>query len=162
MLFPVPAPFRRSVYENVVFGLRLHGWGDGREMTERATEALTRAMLFEEVRDQLDLPARRLGPGQQQRLCLARALALRPAVMLFDEPLAKIDPLEATQVEAAIGNLGEVTVVVATRHAGRAGRVAHHMAYMEHGTVLESGPTEDLFTHPKRPETEAYLSRRAG
>lgn len=159
MIFERPTAFPRSVAENVSFGLTL-ARVDAAERTRRTEEALRRVGLWDELEDS-SIPADRLGPGQRQRLCIARALALQPSAVLFDEPTRWLHPADAARVEQVIASLrGEITCVVTVTDASQAGRIADSVALLDSGKIVEHGPTAEVFTNPRRPETEAYLSRR--
>jgi phosphate transport system ATP-binding protein len=160
MVFKDPAPFPRSVLDNVGFGLWAAGVG-ARERARRVEDVLRRCGLWDEVGWALDSLATRLSPGQQQRLCFARALAVEPDVLLLDDPTSAVDPVAAAQIEELIlAERDRSTVILVTNDVQQAGRLADVTAFMDRGTVVESGPTEDLFTRPRQPATEAWLSRR--
>ncbi len=160
MVFDRPTAFARSLIDNVGFGLQFAGV-PVREREDRIEAALRRAGLWEALKDRLDEPASRLPAGLRQRLCIARALALEPQVLLLDEPTLRLHPAEAAAVERLVSGLaGSLTVVFATADAAQAGRIADHIVLMDGGRVVEEGPAEELFTNPREPATEAYLSRR--
>jgi len=155
-----PALFRGTVYDNVAFGPRIAGFPP-REVARRVEESLREAGLFAALERRLQLPASDLALVDQQRLCLARALALDPEVLLLDEPTRRLDALATNGLEEVLlGFRGERTVVLVTHDTQQAGRVADVTAFFDRGTLVEAGATEDLFTHPRDPATEAYLSRR--
>jgi phosphate transport system ATP-binding protein len=161
MVFDQPTPFRMSIYDNVAFPLRISGMTDHGRVAARVEEALRDAGLWDDLADRLDTPALALEPGQQQCLCIARALALDPRVLLVDEPTATLGPVASALVEEILLDLrGRITLVVVTRDAQQAGRLAEHTAFMKEGRVLEVATTEELFTRPRHAETAAYLSRR--
>lgn len=160
LIFDRPTAFSRSVYDNVAFGLRLAGVPPS-ERDDRVEEALRRADLWEAVSSDLGVRADGLGPGMRQQICIARALALRPDVLLLDEPTDRLHPAEAARVERVLTALTpEVTVVVATAHSTLAGRVAGFVVLLGDGRVVEAGTTDELFTNPREPATQAFLSRR--
>lgn len=160
MVFERPTAFPGTIRDNIAFGLQFLRL-DPAARDARIERALRRAHLWAEVADRLGQPASNLAPGPRQRLCIARALALEPDVLVLDEPTARLHPAEEARIEAVIDALvPEVTVVLITPEAGQAGRVAGHAALLEGGRLIEHGPTEELFTNPRRPETQAYLSRR--
>ena len=159
MVFERPTAFPRSVIDNVAFGLGLAGVTGGERAT-RVEAALRRVDLLEELPD-LSVRADALAAGQRQRLCIARALALQPEVLLLDEPTRWLHPAEAAHVEAVIGRLRErLTVIVSVADASQAGRFADQVALVDEGRLVEAGPTESVFTNPQHPETQAWLSRR--
>lgn len=160
MVFDVPTPFPMSIFENIAFALRVSGV-ERAELDQRVEVALREADLWQSVGARLSHPASSLEPGEQQLLCLARALALRPTVLLLDEPTASLGPVASARLEATILSQRTTrTVILATRDVHEAGRVADTTAFMERGRVVEAAPTEVLFTRPSHPATEAYLSRR--
>ncbi len=155
-----PALFRGTIFDNVAFGPRLAGWPP-RDVARRVEESLRTVALWEALEGRLDTPAARLDPAEQQRLCLARALALDPDVLLLDEPTRRLDALATSALEEILlGFRGLRTVLLVTHDTQQAGRVADVTAFFDRGTLVEAGPTEDLFTRPRDPATEAYLSRR--
>jgi len=159
MVFERPTAFPRSASDNVGFGLALAGIS-GVERTRRVQEALERVGLWDEL-DDPSVPADRLAAGQRQRLCIARALALRPRVLLLDEPTRWLHPADSARVEAVIGSLREeVTVLVSAVDASQAGRLADDVALLDQGRLVEHGPAAEVFTNPRQPATQAYLSRR--
>lgn len=162
MLFQQPVVFPRSIYQNVIFGLRRVGRAPRRSWRVRAEQALREAALWEEVKERLDEPATALSTGQQQRLCLARTLALEPRVVLMDEPTSALDPHAAAAVEQLVRGLAaRRTVVLVTHDMSQARRVAHTVACLGlrdgAGELLEHAPTEQLFTRPSCAEVAAYL-----
>lgn len=161
MVFQRPNPFPKSIEENVLFGPRLAGRrGDLREVVERS---LKDAALWDEVKGKLKAPATGLSGGQQQRLCIARALATEPHVLLMDEPTSALDPIATDKIERLIEELKQrYTVVIVTHNMQQAGRVADRTAFMHLGTLVEEGPTDQIFTAPKHELTERYVSGRFG
>jgi len=164
MVFQKPTPFpTMSVFDNVAAGLRVNGrWKSG-ELQERVERALTGAGLWEEVKDRLHTSALDLSGGQQQRLCIARAVAPEPEVLLFDEPTSALDPLATQRIEDLIRDLKrDYTVVIVTHNMQQAARVSDYTAFFYLGQLVETGLTEDLFTNPKEERTEAYVTGRFG
>ena len=165
MVFQRPTPFpTMSIKENVAAGLRVTGTPPSRGETEAIVEkALKRAALWEEVKDRLGEPATGLSGGQQQRLCIARALATGPQVLLLDEPTAALDPISTQRVEELVWELrNDVTVVIVTHNMQQAARVSDRTAFFLHGELVEHDETEKLFTAPKDHRTESYLTGRFG
>ncbi len=161
MVFQKPNPFPKSIYENVAFGPRLTGFrGDMDGLVQRALEG---AALWGEVEDKLRQSALGLSGGQQQRLCIARALATEPLVLLMDEPTSALDPIATDAIERLIDDLKQrYTVIIVTHNMQQAGRVSDRTAFMHLGTLVEEGPTDQMFTNPKHEMTERYISGRFG
>ncbi len=160
MVFQQPNPFPMSIFDNVAFALREQGRRrpGRRELEPLVIDALRRAGLYEEVRDDLDRPALRLSGGQQQRLCVARAIAPRPEVLLMDEPCSALDPISTGVIEDLIGELRrELAVVIVTHNLQQAQRVADKVAFMYLGDLVEYGTTEDLFEDPRAERTREYV-----
>jgi len=154
-----PYPLPMSIFENVAYGLRIHHDKTAKELEDAVQQCLTEVGLWAEVKDRLHDPASRLSVGQQQRLCLARAIAVRPEVLLCDEPTSALDPVSAQQIEKLLLKLKkEYTVVLVTHTLRQARRVADYVIYLYFGMVIEQGPASEIFTNPKNPETKAYLS----
>lgn len=163
MVFQKPNPFPKSVFDNVAFGLRVAGERRPRALAERVEQALRDAALWAEVKDRLDAPAMSLSGGQQQRLCIARALATEPEILLFDEPTSALDPMATASIEELMLNLSRsIAVLIVTHNMQQAGRVSKYTAFMYLGALIEFGETEQLFTRPKRKETENYITGRFG
>ena len=163
MVFQKPNPFPKTVFDNVAYGPRLHGMKSRAELIAIVERNLRRAGLWEEVRDRLDASALGLSGGQQQRLCLARALAVEPELLLMDEPTSALDPRSTARIEDLIGELcGAYTILIVTHNMQQAARVSHNTAFMYEGSLIEYGPTRDLFTRPANKQTEAYLTGRFG
>ncbi len=158
MVFQRPTVFPMSIFENAAFGLRLvHA--DEEEVDAAVTEALTRAGLWSEVRDNLDGPALALSGGQQQRLCIARALAVRPRVLLLDEPTSALDPAATQRVEETLRRLKqEIVVVLVTHNVGQAARVSDRVVFLHGGRLVEEGPTEDVLERPRERLTEQFIT----
>jgi phosphate transport system ATP-binding protein len=160
MLFQQPNPFPMSIFDNVAYGLRERGSKRPakRELEPAVTEALHRAGLFEEVKDNLDHPALALSGGQQQRLCIARSLAVRPEVLLLDEPCSALDPISTQTIEETIVSLrSEIAIVIVTHNLQQAQRVADHVAFMYLGDLIEYGEAEQVFTAPLVERTREYV-----
>jgi phosphate transport system ATP-binding protein len=161
MLFQQPNPFPMSIFDNVAYGLRERGSKrpSKKELEPEVTEALHRAGLFEEVKDNLDHPALALSGGQQQRLCIARSLAVRPEVLLLDEPCSALDPLSTQTIEETIVALrSEIAIVIVTHNLQQAQRVADHVAFMYLGDLIEYGEAEQVFRSPVAERTREYVS----
>jgi phosphate transport system ATP-binding protein len=161
MLFQQPNPFPMSIFDNVAYGLRERGSKKParRELEPAVTEALHRAGLFEEVKDNLEHPALALSGGQQQRLCIARSLAVRPEVLLLDEPCSALDPISTATIEETIVALrSEVAIVIVTHNLQQAQRVADHVAFMYLGDLIEYGEVERVFSAPTAERTREYVS----
>ena len=163
MVFQKPTPFPMSIYDNIAFGVRLFERLSKREMDERVEWALTRAALWNEVKDKLGQSGQSLSGGQQQRLCIARGIAIKPEVLLLDEPCSALDPISTAKVEELIHELkADYTVVIVTHNMQQAARVSDYTAYMYLGDLLEFGPTSELFMKPKKKDTEDYITGRFG
>jgi phosphate transport system ATP-binding protein len=164
LLAQKPFPLPLSIYDNVAYGPRIHGLAPGRRALDAAVErALRQAHLWDEVRHRLREPATRLSGGQQQRLCLARALAARPELLLCDESTASLDPISARAVEDLLAGLrGDYTLVMVTHDLAQARRLADYVVFMWLGEVAEAGPAAQLFQRPANPLTAKYLSREIG
>ncbi|RTH05077.1 phosphate ABC transporter ATP-binding protein [Thermus scotoductus] len=164
MVFQKPTAFpTMSIYDNVAAGLKLVGIRDKRHLDEAVERALRGAALWDEVKDRLRTPASGLSGGQQQRLTIARALAVEPEVLLMDEPTASLDPISTQAIEDLLLSLKEqVTIVIVTHNMQQAARVSDYTAFFLNGEMVEFGPTESLFTKPKDPRTEAYITGRFG
>jgi phosphate transport system ATP-binding protein len=163
MVFQKPNPFPKSVADNVAYGPRTNGMADEREIPERVERALKRAALWEEVADRLDDLGTSLSGGQQQRLCIARALANEPEVLLLDEPCSALDPIATQRIEELLVELKrEVTIVIVTHNLHQAARIADQTAFFYLGELVEFGQSEDLFTAPREKRTEAYVTGRFG
>jgi phosphate transport system ATP-binding protein len=158
MVFQRSNPFPTTIFRNVAYGLKLHFKLSRPELELRVEQALRAAALWDEVKDRLHTSALRLSGGQQQRLCIARALAVEPEVMLFDEPASALDPLATAKVEELVMELGSrLSVVIVTHNLAQAARVSHRTAFFLKGELVEMRPTQELFTNPADPRTEAYL-----
>ncbi len=164
MVFQKPNPFPKSIFDNVAYGPRIHGLSRNREeLDEIVEQALRRAALWEEVKDRLQAPGTGLSGGQQQRLCIARAIATRPEVLLMDEPCSALDPIATAQVEELIQELtNRFSVVIVTHSMQQAARVSQRTAFFHLGHLVEFGHTDDIFTQPQDSRTEAYITGRIG
>jgi phosphate transport system ATP-binding protein len=163
MVFQKSNPFPKSIYDNVVYGLRLVGVRDKARLDEAAEQSLTRAALWNEVKDRLRESALALSGGQQQRLCIARAIAVEPEIVLMDEPSSALDPIAAMKIEELILDLKErYTIVIVTHNLQQAARVSDKTAFFWLGKLVEYGPTPQMFTNPREKLTEDYITGRFG
>jgi len=164
MVFQKPNPFpTMSIYDNVAAGLRLTGAKKGRNLDEVVKHSLKRATLWDEVKDDLKKSGTSISGGQQQRLCIARAIALEPEVILMDEPCSALDPIATAKIEQLVVELKrEYTVVIVTHNMQQASRVSDYTAFMYLGSLIEFGLTENIFESPKNPLTEKYISGEFG
>jgi phosphate transport system ATP-binding protein len=163
MVFQKSNPFPKSVFENVVFGPRVAGLRDKARLYELTERCLRRAALWDEVKDRLNDSALNLSGGQQQRLCIARALATDPEVLLLDEPASALDPASTARIEDLIFELKrDYTIVIVTHNMQQAARVSDLTAFFFQGRLIEAGPTEQLYTRPKEKQTEDYITGRFG
>ena len=163
MVFQKPNPFPKSIYENVLYGVRLTrrlSKGEADEIVERSLRA---AALWDEVKDKLNKPGTALSGGQQQRLCIARAIAVQPEVILMDEPCSALDPRSTTRIEDLIAELrGQYTIIIVTHNMQQAARVSDWAAFLYEGKLIEFGPTTKMFTAPDKKQTEDYITGRFG
>lgn len=164
MVFQKPNPFPKSIFENVAYGPRIHGLtGTKAELEELVLTSLERAGLVKEVQDRLHEPGTGLSGGQQQRLCIARAIATRPDVILMDEPASALDPIATAKIEELIDELREnYTIVIVTHSMQQAARVSQKTAFFHLGYLVEEGDTTDIFTNPKDERTQDYITGRFG
>jgi len=164
MVFQRPNPFPTfSIYDNVAAGLRLNGLRKRSLLDERVEKSLRRAALWDEVKDRLDKPGTSLSGGQQQRLCIARTLAVEPEIVLLDEPTSALDPIATERIEELLMHLKQdYTLVLVTHNIQQAARVADRTMFLLLGELVEEGPTSELFTTPKDPRTESFISGRFG
>ena len=164
MVFQKPNPFPKSIYENVAYGPRIHGLGSSRsEMDGIVERSLTRAGLWNEVKDRLTDSGTALSGGQQQRLCIARAIAVDPEVILMDEPASALDPIATAKIEELIHELrGRYAIVIVTHNMQQAARVSQRTAFFHLGTLVEYGRTSDIFTNPRQERTKDYITGRYG
>jgi len=158
LLAQKPYPLPMSIYDNVAYGPRIHGTRRRRELDRIVEHCLRRASLWDEVKDRLRSPATRLSLGQQQRLCLARGLAVKPEIILGDEPTSSLDPLSSKRIEELFLELKrEYTIVIVTHTLRQARRVADYVLFVYLGRLVEHGPAQEFFSNPKQPETRAYI-----
>ena len=163
MVFQKPTPFPMSIYDNIAFGVRLYENLSKSDMDDRVESALTKAAIWNEVKDKLGQSGLSLSGGQQQRLCIARTVAVKPKVILLDEPTSALDPISTAKVEELVSELKkEYTVAIVTHNMQQAARVSDFTAYMYLGELMEFGVTEQIFLKPSRQETEDYITGRFG
>jgi phosphate transport system ATP-binding protein len=164
MVFQKPNPFPKSIYDNVSYGPRIHGLAQNKaELDEIVERSLRSAALWDEVKDRLAAPGTGLSGGQQQRLCIARAVATQPEVLLMDEPCSALDPIATAQVEELIDELRQnYSVVIVTHSMQQAARVSQKTAFFHLGHLVEYGETGHIFTNPEDPRTESYITGRIG
>ncbi|KMJ53332.1 MULTISPECIES: phosphate ABC transporter ATP-binding protein PstB [Vogesella] len=163
MVFQKPTPFPMSIYDNITFGVKLYENLSRSEMDDRVEWALRKAALWNEVKDKLKQSGNSLSGGQQQRLCIARGVATRPEVLLLDEPTSALDPISTAHIEELIHELKQdYTIAIVTHNMQQAARVSDYTAYMYLGELMEFGATDDIFTAPKRKETEDYITGKFG
>ncbi|MGZ5007074.1 MAG: phosphate ABC transporter ATP-binding protein PstB [Methylobacter sp.] len=163
MVFQKPNPFPKSIFENVTYGLRIQGINDKRILEETVENSLRGAALWDEVKDRLNDNALGLSGGQQQRLVIARAIAIEPEVLLLDEPASALDPISTLKIEELINELKEkYTIVIVTHNMQQAARVSDYTAFMYMGELIEMGTTSELFTNPRKKQTEDYITGRYG
>ena len=163
MVFQKPNPFPKSIFENVAYGLRVRGMRNRGEIDGRVEKALKEAVLWDEVKDRLNDLAFNLSGGQQQRLCIARALATTPEILLFDEPTSALDPIATARIEELVGELKEkVTILIVTHNMQQAARISDFTAFLYMGELVEYGETKEIFTNPKEKRTEDYITGRFG
>ncbi|MGI2323793.1 MULTISPECIES: phosphate ABC transporter ATP-binding protein PstB [Methylococcus] len=164
MVFQKPNPFPKSIYENVAYGPKIHGLANSKaELEEIVESSLRRAGLWDEVKDDLAKPGTSLSGGQQQRLCIARTIAVSPEVILMDEPCSALDPIATAKIEQLIDELRELyTIAIVTHSMQQAARVSQRTAYFHLGRLIEVGDTAQVFTNPRHPLTEDYITGRFG
>ena len=164
MVFQKPNPFPKSIYDNVAYGPKIHGLARNKaDLDEIVEKSLHKAALWNEAKDRLDAPGTGLSGGQQQRLCIARAIATAPEVLLMDEPCSALDPIATAQVEELIDELRQsYSVVIVTHSMQQAARVSQRTAFFHLGNLVEYGETDKIFTNPEDPRTESYISGRIG
>jgi phosphate transport system ATP-binding protein len=164
MVFQKPNPFPKSIFENVAYGPKIHGLASTKaDLEEIVTSSIRRAGLWSEVKDRLHEPGTGLSGGQQQRLCIARAIATQPEVLLMDEPCSALDPIATAVIEELIDELREkFTIIIVTHSMQQAARVSQKTAFFHLGNLIEEGKTEDIFTNPKNKQTQDYITGRIG
>lgn len=163
MVFQHANPFGKSIFDNVAYGVQLSGRDRRRRLAAIVEQSLRRAALWDEVKDSLAAPAYGLSGGQQQRLCIARALAANPEILLLDEPCSALDPIATAKIEALLMDLkSECTIVIVTHNLQQAARVSEHTAFLLDGQLVEFATTRDLFVRPRDEKTEAYVTGRFG
>ena len=163
MVFQKPTPFPMSIYDNIAFGVRLYEDLNRSEMDDRVEWALTKAALWNEVKDKLNQSGLSLSGGQQQRLCIARSVAVKPSVLLLDEPTSALDPISTGKVEELVHELkNDYTIAIVTHNMQQAARVSDFTTYMYLGELIEYGVTSEIFVKPTRQETEDYITGRFG
>ena len=163
MVFQKPNPFPKTIYENVAYGLKIHGVTDKYEINDTVEKSLKQSALWGEVKDKLNKPALSLSGGQQQRLCIARTLAVKPSIILMDEPASALDPISTAKIEELIHELKEkYTIVIVTHNMQQATRVSDRTAFFYMGDLVEYGKTSEIFTNPKNKQTENYITGRFG
>ncbi|MGE5628879.1 MAG: phosphate ABC transporter ATP-binding protein PstB [Solirubrobacterales bacterium] len=163
MVFQKPNPFPMSIYDNIAYGPRVHGIKNKAELDEIVEKSLKGAVLWEEVKDRLNKSALGMSGGQQQRLCIARTLAVEPEVLLMDEPTSALDPISTLKIEELMDVLKKnYTVIIVTHNMQQAGRISDHTAFFLNGEIVESGNTENIFYKPLDKRTEDYITGRFG
>ena len=163
MVFQRPNPFPKSIFENVVYGAKIHGEKNAKRLSEIAEKSLRAAALWDEVKDRLSRSALDLSGGQQQRLCIARVLAVEPEVILMDEPASALDPIATSKIEDLIGELKrDYTVIIVTHSMQQAARISDFTSFFLLGELIEVGTTSDIFTRPRDKRTEDYITGRYG
>ena len=163
MVFQRPTPFPMSIFDNIAFPIKLYQNPSRSEMIDRVETALRKAALWNEVKDKLNQSGLGLSGGQQQRLCIARAIATHPEILLLDEPASALDPISTAQIDQLIDELrNEFCVVLVTHNLAQAARVSDFTAFLYLGEIIESGPTKQIFTAPREKQTEDYVTGRMG
>ncbi len=163
MVFQKPNVFPKSIFDNVAYGPRLQGISNKQELSETVEKSLRQAAIWDEVKDRLSANALGMSGGQQQRLCIARALAIKPEILLMDEPTSALDPKATAKIEDLIGELRkDYTIIIVTHNMQQAARVSDLTAFMYEGVLVEFGRTKQLFTNPENPQTENYITGRFG
>jgi phosphate transport system ATP-binding protein len=163
MVFQKPTPFPMSIYDNIAFGIKLYHKVSKAELDEQVELCLTKAALWDQVKDKLDKSSLGLSGGQQQRLCIARAIAIKPEILLLDEPTSALDPISTAKIEELIHELKEdYTIVMVTHNMQQAARVSDYAAYMYMGELIEFGETDQIFIKPRKKQTEDYITGRFG
>lgn len=163
MVFQQPNPFPKSIYDNIAYGPRTHGITEKNKLDGIVEESLKSAAIWDEVKDHLNRSALSFSGGQQQRICIARALAVNPEVLLMDEPTSALDPISTAKIEELVNTLKEdYTIAMVTHNMQQASRVSDRTAFFLDGELIETGRTRDIFMNPQEQETENYISGRFG
>jgi phosphate transport system ATP-binding protein len=163
MVFQKPNPFPKSIYENVIYGLRIQGVNKKSELDEVVETSLRKAAIWDEVKDDLNKSALSLSGGQQQRICIARALAVQPSILLMDEPASALDPISTAKIEELIYELkAHYTIIIVTHNMQQAARVSDKVAFFYLGELIEFDDTKDMFINPKKELTQNYITGRFG
>jgi phosphate transport system ATP-binding protein len=163
MVFQKPNPFPKSIYENVIYGLRIQGVNRKAELDEVVETSLRKAAIWDEVKDDLNKSALSLSGGQQQRICIARALAVQPSILLMDEPASALDPISTAKIEELIYELkAHYTIIIVTHNMQQAARVSDKVAFFYLGELIEFDDTKDMFINPKKELTQNYITGRFG
>lgn len=163
IVFAMPVPLPMSIYENIVYGVRLSGINDKNRLDELVEKSLSAAYIWNEVKDRMNISGLRLSGGQQQRLCLARVLAMEPDVILLDEPSSGLDPISTSRIEDALHELKKnYTIILVTNNTKQAARVSDRTAFFLMGEMIEVGTTRQIFTSPGKKETDDYITGRFG
>lgn len=163
MVFQKPNPFAKSIFENVAYGLRVNGVNDEKKIRETVEESLKQAALWDEVKDNLKKSAYAISGGQQQRLCIARALAVEPSIILMDEPASALDPISTSKIEELIHELKKkYTILIVTHNMQQAARVSDSTAFFYLGSLIEYDDTKIIFTNPVKQQTQNYITGRFG
>jgi phosphate transport system ATP-binding protein len=164
MVFQKPNPFPKSIYDNIIYAPTIHGMANTKAKKDRIVEeSLTKAGLFNDVKDRLDSLATELSGGQQQRLCIARTIAINPSIILMDEPCSALDPIATAKIEHLIDDLKDkYTIIVVTHSMQQAARISQHTAFFNLGRIIEYGETQQIFTNPTSEQTQDYITGRFG
>jgi phosphate transport system ATP-binding protein len=163
MVFQKPNPFPKSIYENVIYGLRIQGINNKSKLDEVVEQSLRRAAIWDEVKDNLNKSALSLSGGQQQRICIARTLAVEPSIVLMDEPASALDPISTAKIEELIHELkSQYTIIIVTHNMQQAGRVSDKVAFFYIGELIEFSETKEIFINPKKELTQNYITGRFG
>jgi phosphate transport system ATP-binding protein len=163
MVFQKPNPFPMSIYDNIVYGPKIHGINDKNKLDELVENSLKDAVLWDEVKDRLNRSALGLSGGQQQRLCIARTLAVEPEVILMDEPTSALDPISTLKIEELMDQLKKkYTIIIVTHNMQQAGRISDYTSFFLNGEIVENGKTENIFYKPQDKRTEDYITGRFG
>lgn len=163
MVFQKPNPFPKTIYENIIYGPKLHGEKNKKKLDKIVEESLKSVALWDEVRDKLHQPALSLSGGQQQRLCIARAIAVKPEILLMDEPTSALDPISTNKIEALIRDLQKsYTIIIVTHNMQQAARISDYTGFFYHGLVEEFDKTSKIFTNPSNKKTEDYITGKFG